>query len=403
MLRAFELFVAARYMKARRRQGVISLITIISVLGVAAGVMALVIALAINNGFRLSLETNLLGSTPHVMLLEKEPSSGIGNWREIVAKLKGVEGVTQVTPSLYGQIFLAGTQSAGSTLKGIPLDSADVARHLVKGSLANLKAPRTIILGSHLARRTGMMLNSWVNVISPQGEITPFGAQALQVRYRVVGIFESGFYELDNQFAFVSLENAQALFQTADVVNAIELRVADIEAAPEIAARVERVAGKEFGATHWMEQNRQLLGALQMEKLVSVITISLIQLVAALNILTALVMSVMEKRREIAVLLSMGARRIQVARIFIMQGLMIGVAGIILGLVLGYGLSYFADHYQWVSLDEEMYSISHVPFKPRWVDSIWITAAALVVCFLATIYPARSATRIMPVETLRYE
>lgn len=403
MLRAFELFVAARYLKPRRRQGVISLITVISVLGVAAGVMALVIALGINNGFRQSLETNLLGSTPHVVLLEKEPSSGIGDWRAIAARLSKLDGVTQVTPSLYGKVLLAGTQSAESTLKGIPLDANDIARHLKQGSLARLKEPRTIILGSQLARRTGMMLNSWVNVISPQGEITPLGPRALQVRYRVVGIFESGFYDMDNQFAFVSLENAQALFQTADVVNAIELRVADIDRAPEIAAQAETVAGEGLGATHWMEQNRQLLGALRMEKLVSVITISLIQLVAALNILTALVMSVMEKRREIAVLISMGARRAQVARIFVVQGLMIGVAGIVLGLALGYGLSYFADTYQWIALDEEIYSISHVPFKPRWADAIWITAAALGVCLLATIHPARSATRIMPVETLRYE
>lgn len=401
--RAFEWFVAARYLKPRRRHGVISLITVISVLGVAAGVMALVIALAINNGFRISLETNLLGATPHVVLLEKEPSSGIGGWKEITARLARLEGVTQASPALYGKVLLAGTQSAESTLKGVPLDSLDIRSHLTAGSLDRLGEPRTIILGSQLAKRTGMMLNSWVNVISPQGEITPLGPRALQVRYRVVGIFESGFYDMDNQFAFVSLENAQALFQTGDVVNAIELRVRDIERAPEIAAAAEKTAGESLGATHWMEQNRQLLGALRMEKVVSVITISLIQLVAALNILTALVMSVMEKRREIAVLMSMGARRMQVARIFVIQGMMIGLAGVAIGLTLGYGLSYFADAYRWIALDEAIYSISHVPFKTDWVDAFWITGAALTVCLLATIYPARSATRIMPVETLRYE
>ena len=403
MGRAFELFVAARYLKPRRRQGVISLITVIGVLGVAAGVMALVVALAINNGFRHSLETNLLGSTPHVVLLEKEPSSGIGGWREIVARVSKLDGVTQASPALYGKVLLAGTQSAESTLKGVAPASAEIKRHLVAGAMERLAEPRSIILGSQLARRTGMMLNSWVNVISPQGEITPLGPRALQLRFHVVGIFESGFYDMDNQFAFVSLETAQDLFQTGDVVNAIELRVDDVSRAPEIAAAAEKTAAEGLGATNWMEQNRQLLGALRMEKIVSVITISLIQLVAALNILTALVMSVMEKRREIAVLMSMGARRTQVARIFVAQGLMIGIAGIAIGLTLGYGLSYLADHYRWIALDEEIYSISHVPFDASWLDAIWISAAALMVCLLATIYPARSATQIMPVETLRYE
>jgi len=248
-----------------------------------------------------------------------------------------------------------------------------------------------------------MMLNSWVNVISPQGELTPFGPRASQVRYRVVAIFESGFYDLDNTYAFTSLENAQALFSTGDVVNAIELKLGDVERAPEIARLAESLAGSKLGATHWMEQNRQLLGALNMEKTVSIITIGLIQFVAALNILTALVMGVMEKRRDIAVLLSMGARQAQIARIFVLQGLMIGLAGIVLGLAAGDGLSWCAGHYRWFPLDPEIYSFAYVPFEPRLWDALWLSAVALGVSFLATLHPARSATRIEPVETLRYE
>ncbi|MCL4797003.1 MAG: ABC transporter permease [Bryobacteraceae bacterium] len=404
MTRAFELFVAARYLKAKRRQAFISVITVISVLGVAAGVMALVIAIAVNNGFRNSLERNLLGATPHVALLEKEPSAGIENWRELTGRLQALPGVRQASPALYGKVLMSGPmQSSESTLKGMPLDRLNLGPFLREGSIEALREPRTILLGTQLARRTGMLLNSWVTVVSPQGELTPFGPRPLQVRYRVVGLFESGFYDLDNHFAFVTLEAAQALFQTGDVVNALELRIDDLRAAPAIAAEAETIAGPKLGATHWMEQNRQLLGALELEKRVSVITISLIQLIAALNILTALVMSVMEKKRDIAVLVSMGARRAQIARIFIAQGLMIGFTGLLLGLALGYGLSHLADQQQWIALDEEIYSMSYVPFEPRAWDAAWISAMALGVSFLATLYPARAAARIMPVETLRYE
>jgi lipoprotein-releasing system permease protein len=415
MLEAFELFVAARYLKAKRRQTVISLITAISVLGVAAGVMALVIALAVNNGFRSSLETNLLGATPHVTILEKEPSSGIADWRSLCAQLRRLPGVTSAEPALYGKVFASGPQqSAEATLKGVPIDAAvltQLRRSITKGSLDGMRGGvrglPAIVLGSHLAERTGMLPGAVLRVLSPQGELTPFGVRSGDSQFRVAAIFESGFYDLDNQFAFVSLEEAQRLFSTGDVVNALELRVADVYDAPAVARAAESLlnAGRrdKLGATHWMEQNRQLLSALRLERTVSTITISLIQLVAALNIFTALVMSVMEKRRDIAVLIALGAKPAQIARIFIAQGLLIGLCGVLLGLVSGYGLSFLADHYRWIALDEEIYSISYVPFQPHFADALWISAAALVVSFLATLYPARSATRLMPVETLRYE
>ena len=412
MLQSFELFVAARYLKAKRQQSVISLITIISVLGVAAGVMALVIALAVNNGFRASLETNLLSATPHVVILEKEPSSGIADWRELCEKLRRLPGVTSAEPALYGKVFATGPQqrSAEVTLKGVPLDAAvmqQLLRNIKKGSLDDLRRDvrglPTIVLGSHLAEKTGMLPGSVLRVDSPQGEMTPFGLRTGTFEYRVAAIFESGFYDLDNQFAFVSLEQAQKLFSTGDLANAIELRVAHVDDAPAIAQRAEALIGPKLGATNWMEQNRQLLTALRLERTVSTITIGLIQLVAALNILTALVMSVMEKRRDIAVLMSLGARQSQIARIFIAQGLLIGACGVVLGLVGGYGLSFLADHYRWIALDEELYSIAYVPFEPHFIDALWISAAAMAVSLLATLHPARSATRLMPVETLRYE
>jgi lipoprotein-releasing system permease protein len=223
------------------------------------------------------------------------------------------------------------------------------------------------------------------------------------VRYRVAGIFVAGFFALVNSYAITSLENAQRLFSLGDVANAIELRIVTPAEAPAIAAAAETAVGPKLGATHWMEQNRQLLGALNMEKTVSLVTISLIQFVAALNILTALVMAVMEKRRDIAVLLSMGARRSQIARIFVTQGLLIGAAGVLLGLAAGYTLAWCAGHYQWFPLDEEIYSVAYVPFEARAIDAVWIAAVALGVSLLATLHPARSASRIEPVETLRYE
>ncbi|MCS6953487.1 MAG: FtsX-like permease family protein [Bryobacterales bacterium] len=406
----FELLVAARYLKAKRKQTVISVITLLSVLGVAAGVMALVIALAINNGFRSTLERNLLGATAHVTVLEKEPGYGLANWRELVAQLRRLPHVVSAAPSLYGSVFLSSPlQSDGCVLKGIQAGShqaSDLARYLKEGALDRLEQDGRlpgIILGSRLAARTGLPLNSVATVISPQGELTPFGPKPSYFRFRVVGIFETGFYDLDSAWAFTSVRNAQKVLSLGDVVNAIELKIDDLDRAPEVARQAERLIGPRLAATHWIEQNRQIFNALRMERTVAIITIGLIELVAAMNILVALVMMVMEKYRDIAVLMSMGARREQIRRIFVYQGLIIGTVGVALGLAAGYTLSYLADRYRWVRLDEEVYSLSFVPFEPRWGDGVWIAAAALLVSFLATIYPASHAAKIAPAEALRYE
>jgi lipoprotein-releasing system permease protein len=278
--------------------------------------------------------------------------------------------------------------------------------HLKQGSVDEVReaAGRPgLILGARLAERTGMQMGNLVTVISPQGEMTPYGPRPAYYSFRVAGIFESGFFDLDSTFAFTSLKAAQRVFSLDDVVNAVELKVDDIYLAPDIARAVEQAAGPKLAATHWMEQNRQLLNALRMEKAVTVVTIGLIQLVAALNILITLVMMGMEKYRDIAILMSMGARREQIQRIFLLHGVLIGAVGTVIGLVSGYTLSYLADRYRWISLDAEIYSLSFVPFEPRLLDGLWIAAVALVVSLVATLYPARSATRISPVEALRYE
>jgi lipoprotein-releasing system permease protein len=407
----FELFVAARYLRAKRKQAVISVITVISIVGVAAGVMALVIGLAINNGFRTTLQQSLLGTTAHVMLLNRQAAQGIANWKDLEPALRKLLHVTSVSPGLYGKVLLTGplggAQADGAVLKGVPLDTPpDMLRHLKQGSFDELKNDTGlpgIILGARLAQNTGMLLHSVVNVISPQGTITPFGPHLTRYQFRVVGIVESGFYDVDSSMAFTSLHEAQIVFDTGNVVSDIELQLDDIYKAPEVAQAAEKVAGPPLVANTWMEQYRQILTALNMEKIVTAITIGLIQLVAALNILITLIMMVMEKNRDIAVLMSMGAMRQQIRKIFVLQGVLIGVVGTSIGLVLGYALSYLADRYHWLTLNQEVYSLSYVPFNPRWQDAIWIAAAAILVSFIATLYPARSATRIAPVEALRYE
>ncbi|HYP13572.1 MAG TPA: FtsX-like permease family protein [Bryobacteraceae bacterium] len=410
-MKEFELFVAMRYLRAKRKQAVISVITVLSVLGVAAGVMALVIALAINNGFRGTLQRNLLGATAHVSILEKEPGSGIENWRELKSRLSQLPGVQNVSPSLYGEVFIAGPVRASfGIVKGIDPSAApqqaEMLTRLKAGSLENLSSSRGfpgIIVGSRMAQNAGLMMNTVFRVTNPQGELTPFGRKLTEHQFRVVGIFESGFYELDATWAFTTLESARMLYSVPDVVNSIELKLEDLDKAPETARTVEKIVGPKLAAIDWMERNQPILGALRMERVVTMITIGLIQLVGALNILVALVMIVMEKYKDIAILMSMGARHQQIRRVFMLQGVLIGVAGATLGLVLGYGISYLADRYRWLRLDEQVYSLPYVPFEPRPMDALWIAGIAIFISFAATLYPARNATRIAPVEALRYE
>lgn len=389
----------------------ISVITAISVMGVAAGVMALIIALSINNGFRGTLQRNLLGATSHVSVLEKTPGEGIANWEDLSSRILRIPHVRGVAPSLYAQVFFTGPGlQSGGILKGIDpakaAQQAEMLLHLKEGSIGALRpAPGLpgIVLGSGLARNTGMMLNSVVQVTVPAGELTPFGPRPVSFQFRVVGIFESGFYELDATWAYTGLSSAQKILGLRDVVNSLELRVDDIYQAPEVARTISQLLPGTLAATDWMQQNKPILNALQMEKAVTVITIGLIQLIGALNILIALVMGVMEKYKDIAILMSMGARHRQIRNIFVMQGVLIGAVGSAIGLVLGYTLSYLADRYQWIRLDAEVYSLAYVPFQPRPIDALWVAAIAVGVSFVATLYPARNATKIVPVEALRYE
>lgn len=410
-MRRFELFVALRYLIAPRKQAGVSVITVFSVLAVALGVIAIIVAMAITNGFRNTLQSKLLSATPHVMVAEKEPTTGIENWRELTQQFSKLGSVRSASPALYGAVMYTGPlQAAGGYLKGITgpeqRDLPEALQHLKTGSLKDwreINGYPPIVMGWRLAARTGMLAGSILRIMSTQGEMTPMGNKLVEYRFRVAGTFDSGFYEFDNNWAFTSLDAVQRVLALPDVVSTVEINLTDVYKAPIVAREAEKIAGPKLAATTWLEQNKQFLSALQMERVVTIIVISLLQLIAALNIFTSLVMAVMEKQRDIGILMSMGAARGQVSRIFILQGVLIGMVGTALGLVVGHVLCYLANSQRWIQLDDAVYSISFIPFEPRAMDSLWIAAVALGISFLATIYPARSASRVAPAVALRYE
>lgn len=436
----FEFFIASRYLRAKRKQAVIGVITGISIAGVAAGVASLVIALAINNGFRQDLQDRLLGSTSHVNVM-RSMDDGIRDWRPLMQRLEKQPHVVAAAPIIYEQVLISiGSNARGAVLKGIiPSDErkvSDLLNSVKQGSADALEPASTphtlsteggrsrpvasqadslaaveqrqaamppIILGTEMADELGAKVGSIVLVTSPQGELTPFGMVPKYVRFRVVGIFDSGFYDYDSSWAFTRLSDAQHLFALGDVIQIIEFKIDDIYKAAQVGDELADAAGPGFTATNWMQQNKPLFHALRLERLVTFITVGLIVFVAALNILISLVMMVMEKTRDIAVLMSMGTRKSQVRKIFVAQGALIGVVGTAIGLVLGYVLSYLGGHYHVFALSPEVYSIDYVPFAPRVMDGILVTVVAVGTSLVATIYPSWSAARILPAEALRYE
>jgi lipoprotein-releasing system permease protein len=457
----FELFVATRYLRAKRRQAFIGVITGISVLGVAAGVASLIVALAINNGFRQDLQARLLGSTAHISLLRVE-SDGIHDWRPLLEKLAKQPHVVAAAPAIYEQVLISrGPRARGAVLKGMlpqyERRVSDLLNSVTLGSAAaldeesihsgeasskaNSSATATaagegassthtrtqaespddlagvqqrvagmapIILGKDMADEIGATVGSVVLVTSPQGELTPFGMVPKYIRFRVAGIFNSGFYDYDSSWAFIRLADAQSLFGLGDVISVIQFKLDDIYLAGGVARSLEQAADLASGshgfmATSWMEQNKPLFRALRLERVVTFITIGLIVFVAALNILISLIMMVMEKTKDIAVLMSLGTKKKQIRRVFIAQGVLIGVIGTAIGLVLGYAISWTGGHYHPISLSAEVYSIDYVPFAPRLIDGAIVALVSIGISFVATIYPSWSAARILPAEALRYE
>ncbi len=407
----FEFFVALRYLKAKRRQTAISIVTLISVLGVLAGVCALVVALAINNGFREDLEQRLLGATAHINLLRSK-NDGIPHYEELADRLARLPHVVANAPALYEKVLISSKQRAdGIILKGVDprreVQVGDLLLHLKQGSLDGLtqtfREADPIIIGSELAKSLGVTVGDTVMVTSPQGYLTPLEIVPKFRHFRVVGIFDSGFYDFDSTWTFTNLAAAQRLFDLANVVSVIEFKIDQIYRAEAVAQAIRQAAGPGFETTTWMEQNRSLFSALSLERLVTMLTIGLIVLVAALNIFITLAMMVMEKNRDIAVLMSMGATKAQIWSVFTLHGLLIAALGTGLGLALGYALSWLGDRYKLIHLQADVYALSYVPFHPRPWDGVWIALAALTISLMATLYPSLAAARLNPAETLRYE
>ena len=405
----FEWFVARRYLRSPYRPAVLRLVTLFSILGVAAGVATLVIALAMNTGFRETLQDRLLGVTAHISLTH--PGSVIHDYDALAAKLGAIPGVRSVTPASYETVLLSfGGEARGMVAKGVEPDRErrgdEALQKIVAGNLdftPDAYGIDALMVGKQLADEWKMTAGDYVTIMSPQGPLTPFGLIPRTRRFRVAGVFDSGFYDYDENWCFLTLKAAQSLAGTTDVVNVLEFRLDNPERAGGIARQAEQMAGQDFLATTWMEQNFALFRALRLEKLVTAIFIGLITFVAGLNILVVLSMMVTDKARDIAVLISMGTRREQIRKIFLWQGIAIGFTGTLIGLCVGYAFALFAGNYHLIPLDPQIYAVSYVPFHPSALDGVWITLAAMAISIGATILPARAAARLLPVEILRYE
>jgi lipoprotein-releasing system permease protein len=405
----FELHIALRYLLARRRQAFISVISLISTLGVMVGVTALIIALALMTGLQGELRSRILGASAHVYVSKL---AGLGDYRAEVARLKRVPGVVGAAPAILGKALVRNERGDQFiTLKGI--DPAlepgvtDIGKSIVSGSLAALEAPASgadlpgILIGADLARELELHVGDSVTILTPQGTLSPMGIMPRTRRLRVAGIFHLGLYEFDANYGFVSLSLASRLLDKSP--DLIELRVQNFYDAPVIARGLASTLGPSYWVQDWADMNKSLYSALWLEKMAISITIGLIVMVAALNIIASLVLLVMEKSRDIAILKTMGASSRAVMTIFMLQGLIIGLVGTAAGAGLGTGLAWVLNEYRLIRIPADVYQVSYVPFVILPGDFTVVIGAAVLICFLATLYPSRQAARLEPVAALRFE
>lgn len=402
----FELFVALRYLKARRKQAVMSAVTLISVLGVAAGVAALIIALALNTGFQEEFQHRILGATSHVNVVGP---GGVREFRAVLDRCSGHPEVTSALPVIYGQALLQSThQDQPAVIKGIdPALASRIVPTIVEGGIgefAEAGQPPPIILGKELAHALVASAGETIRALGLKGELSPLGPMPRIRSYRVAAIFESGLWDYDANWALVPLTSAQEFFgMPPDQVSSLEFRIRDLYRAPEVAKDLAACAGGIYSTTTWIELNRPLFSALRLEKLAMFIAIGLIILVASLNIVSTLTLMVMEKSRDIAIITAMGGTPRILNRVFVLQGLIIGVVGTLVGNLVGVVGAWYLDTYRVFSLEAQVYAISYVPFRWTWADLAAVSVVAILISLLATIYPARAVSRMRPVEALRYE
>jgi len=412
----FEFFVSLRYMLAKRRQTFISLITFISIAGVAVGVTALIVVLAVMNGFQRDLRDRILGITSHIVAGRFDGT--ISNYPEVVEEIKQEPGVMGASPYVYTQVMLSsGRGVSGALLRGIdPQTAAEVVniqKDMIRGNLKDLDESSSvsastpghpgIILGVELANNLGIRPNDWLTVISPTGRLTPMGQTPKSKVFQVVGIFQSGMFEYDNTLAYIGIDAAQQFLGIGDVVSGVEVRIEDIYQAQKIAQQLRSRLGASFWVRDWMQMNRSLFSALKLEKVVMFIILTLIVLVAAFNIVSSLIMLVMEKTRDIAILKAMGATTASIRKIFVLEGFMIGVSGTFLGLIGGFSLCAILKKYHFIELPRDVYYISTLPVHLEGLDVAIIAFSAIVISLVATLYPSRQAAKLEPAEALRYE
>ncbi|RLB23549.1 MAG: lipoprotein-releasing ABC transporter permease subunit [Deltaproteobacteria bacterium] len=405
----FELFLGLRYLKAKRKQAFISVITIISILGVMVGVMSLIVVLSVMNGYRADLISKILGVNSHVLVMSY--SGTFGNHEKLKKVVRRIEGVEACVPFIYAQVMVNHFgNSSGAILRGVDARDPSTVKFLgpmVKnGSIASLengKGPPPIVIGKELAKQIAAHIGDIISVISPEGKLTPLGRVPNSKKFKVVGLFDSGMYEYDASMIYVSLSSAQKFLGIGNKVTGLEVKVKDVYKADELARKIQKILGYPYWTKDWKAMNRNLFSALKLEKITMFVILTMIILVGALNIISTLIMLVMEKTKEVAILRAMGASARSIMAIFVFQGLFVGVLGTIIGLFSGLGLCELLAKYKFIKLPSDVYYISTLPVKVQWGDVAIVTIAAIAISFFATLYPSLYASRVNPVEALRYE
>jgi len=407
---SFKSFIAIRYLLSRRKHSFISVISVFSVIGIALGVSSLIVVLGVMNGFSKNLQEKILGVNAHLIITSFQ--GPIKNYISICKKLHSVREVKGVMPFLYSEVMVSSPNGVkGVVIRGIDPHLAgkviSLSKDLIMGDLkdmSNSSAIPPIIIGKELALRLGLGVGSFLNVLSPTGGVSPFGFRPKVMVFKVVGIFDTGMYEYDSSLVYTDISSAQKLINfKEDVVTGIEVRLKDVYKAPQVAEKIKNILGPSFFIQTWIDMNRSLFSALRLEKFAMGVILVMIVLVGSFSIITTLFMLVMEKKKDIAILMSMGATKRDIKKIFVFLGSFIGLVGTLVGYMFGLGLGYLLEKYQFIKLPKDVYYLDHLPIEYNLSDLVIIGVVAMVLCFVATLYPASQAAKLEPAQVLRYE